>query len=224
MNLKIKICGITNSDDALRCVEAGAHALGFIFYEGSPRKISTDLAADIIARLPAFVTPVGVFVNETRLRIEQVIRETQIRIIQLSGDELPHDCAGYPIKVWKAFRFRPGESIARVRQYSIAAAVADGYGKNLYGGTGMLADPDTAIAIKKFHPVVLAGGLNPVNILPAVRTILPFAVDVNSGVESKPGRKDPEKLTALFDALDKFSHMDNGTSSRDYQPHSPRKR
>jgi len=212
MNLRVKICGITNLDDALRAVEAGAHALGFIFYEGSPRKISPGVAAGIIARLPAYVTPVGVVVNETRPRIEQIIRDTHIRIIQLSGDELPEDCAGYPIKVWKAFRFKSGESIDRVRHYSVAAAVADGYGEKLYGGTGSLADTETAIAIKEIHPVVLAGGLNPVNILSAVRTVLPFAVDVSSGVESKPGRKDPAKLTELFHALDEFNRTDNGRS------------
>jgi len=224
MNLRVKICGITNPDDALQCVEAGAHALGFIFYHGSPRNINPEVAAEIIGQLPPYVTPVGVFVNETRSRIEEIIRDTRIRIIQFSGEEPPDQCTGYRAKVWKAFRFRPGESVDHVREYSIAAAVADGYRENQYGGTGTLADPETAIALKQFHPVVLAGGLNPSNILTAARRVQPFAVDINSGVESSPGRKDPAKLAALFEALSEFLHTDDASSTRHHQTHSSRKR
>jgi len=224
MNLRVKICGITNAEDALRCVESGAHALGFIFYAGSPRRVSPEVATEIISRLPPYVTPVGVFVNEARARIEQIVHDTHIRIIQLSGDELPAECSGYPVKVWKAFRFKPGESVHRARAYSIAAAVADGYGKNLFGGTGIMADPETAIRLKEFHPVVLAGGLNPSNILTAARTVQPYAVDINSGVESRPGRKDRQKLALLFDALGEFTNPGAVNFSRHHQQASSRKR
>ncbi|HUL42903.1 MAG TPA: phosphoribosylanthranilate isomerase [Bacteroidota bacterium] len=204
MNLVVKICGITNPDDALRCAETGADALGFIFYEGSPRWISPESAERIIGHLPPSVTPVGVFVNESRPTIERMIRETGIRVIQLSGDETPDDCKGYSVKVWKAFRFRHGENVERARDYALDAALLDGFRSDKFGGTGTPADQTAAIAMKNIHRVVLAGGLNPSNISDAVRTVSPFAVDINSGIESEAGKKDPSKIAALFNALKEF--------------------
>ena len=106
MKLRVKVCGITNLDDALCCVDAGADALGFIFYEKSPRYLPPLSAIKIIQKLPSFITAVGVFVNERREIIEQTIVETGIRIVQFSGDETPDQCIGYNVKVWKAFRFQ----------------------------------------------------------------------------------------------------------------------
>ncbi len=203
MKLKVKICGITNREDALRCIDAGAHALGFIFYKKSPRYIEPSVAAKIINELPPFVAAVGVFVNEKRSFIEQTITETNIRIIQFSGDEMPEDCNGYSLKVWKAFRFTLMNEIDIAQRYSISAALIDGAGNNLYGGTGTLADFSIASAVKQFHPVVLAGGLNPDNVLSAVQHVHPYAIDVNSGIERSPGKKDGKKIASLFDQLQK---------------------
>ena len=204
MKLKVKICGITNREDALRCIDAGANALGFIFYKKSPRYIEPSIAATIIRELPPYVAPVGIFVNEKRSFIEQTIKETNIRIIQLSGDETPEECNGYSLKVWKAFRFASMDDVNIAKRYSISAAIVDGVSNNLYGGTGTLADFSIASAVKQFHPVVLAGGLNPDNVLSAVQHVQPYAIDVNSGIERSPGKKDEKKIASLFGQLQKM--------------------
>lgn len=203
MNVKVKICGITNREDALRCIDAGANALGFIFYKKSPRYIEPSAASAIIGQLPSYVAPVGVFVNEKRSFIEKTITETNIRIIQFSGDEMPEDCTGYSIKVWKAFRFASMNEVDSAKRYSISAALIEGAGNNLYGGTGTLADFSIASAVKQFHPVVLAGGLDPENVLSAIRQVQPYAIDVNSGIERSPGKKDGKKIVSLFNQLQK---------------------
>src|SRR2546426_4184039 len=130
----IKICGMTRAADARFCAEAGADALGFIFYEKSPRRIEPSAAADIIRALPPFVTPVGVFVNAPRDFILSVIRETGIRVIQLSGDEEPTDCLGYSVSVVKVFR--TPRDVDRVKEFSISAAMIDGSKDGTYGGSG----------------------------------------------------------------------------------------
>src|SRR5208283_3181071 len=126
MKIKVKICGITNREDALRCIDAGANALGFIFYRKSPRYIEPSVAANIISNLPPYVASIGVFVNEKRSFIAQTITATNIRIIQLHGDEMPDDCQGYPVKVWKALRFTSMNEVSTAERYSIAAALIDG--------------------------------------------------------------------------------------------------
>ena len=199
--LRVKICGITNPDDARICVEEGADALGFIFYKKSPRYIDPKAAGKIIKNLPPFVTPVGIFVNEPRSVIDETIQTTGIRIIQLSGDEVASACTGYSVKVWKAFRFTDENETSCLRNYKVAAALLDGVRGKLYGGTGALANFDVARAMKSFHPLVLAGGLNPANIVEAIESVRPYAVDINSGVESSPGKKDPAKVAALFEQI-----------------------
>ncbi len=201
MKPRVKICGITNMEDAAFAAHAGADALGFIFYEKSPRYITPEQAAAIIRRLPDYIIPVGVFVNETRKKISSIIEKTSIRIIQLSGDEKPEDCTGFSAKVWKAFRFKNIDDVDEIKEFTIAAALLDGSRDNMYGGTGTLADFSIAVAMKDFHPVILAGGLNPDNILNAISHVQPYAVDVNSGVESSPGKKDHAKISLLFEKL-----------------------
>jgi len=204
MQPRVKICGITTREDALRCVDAGADALGFIFYQGSPRAIAPARAEAIIGELPPYVTPVGVFVNAPRSEIDRVILQTRIRILQLNGDEAPEDCEGYPVKVWKGFRCSSLGEVARTRVYPISAALLDGAQPPFYGGSGRMADFSVASALKKIFPLILAGGLGPENILDAVRAVEPFAVDVNSGVESAPGRKDRQKVALLFEQLSRL--------------------
>jgi phosphoribosylanthranilate isomerase len=201
MNPRVKICGITTKEDALRAAECGADLLGFIFAAQSPRSITPEAAGAIIAALPAYVTPVGVFVNERREEIARVAAATGIRIVQLSGDETPDDCAGLSAVVWKAFRFTSEEETRKAAGYRVGAYLLDGARDGAYGGTGLRADPAVAVALKQFGPLVLAGGLNPDNIVEAVRQIRPYAVDLNSGLEESPGRKDHRKLALLFERL-----------------------
>jgi len=203
---RIKICGITNPEDALLAARLGADALGFIFYEKSPRCIVPEKAAAIIQKLPPFITPVGVFVNADRRDIEDIIRATRILALQLSGDETPADCSGYSLPVIKSFRIRSVADVETVKGFTISAALLDGAKDGEYGGSGTLADFTLAGEIRKFHPLILAGGLTPDNILDAVLATLPYGVDVNSGIEMMPGRKDPEKMQLLFHRLNS-AHM-----------------
>lgn len=201
MNPRVKICGITRPEDADICCREDVHALGFIFYRESPRFVPAGTARAIIRDLPPFVTPVGVFVNASRDFILEAIGETGIRALQLSGDERPEDCEGFPVKVIKAFRFTtPGEA-AVAGEYPVSAALLDGAGNGLYGGSGNRADVEVALAVKEYRPLILAGGLNPENVAEAVRAVRPYAVDVNSGIESAPGRKDPALVRLLFNRL-----------------------
>jgi phosphoribosylanthranilate isomerase len=204
MGVKVKICGMTSLEDALFCGSAGADALGFIFYERSQRYISPLKASKIIAKLPSYITPVGVFVNEQRSVINSIISETGIRSIQLSGDERPEDCAGYPVKVVKAFRIRTEEDIENTKKFAISAALLDGASNDEYGGSGTTADFNIALGMKKFHPLFLAGGLHPDNVIEALQHVQPYAIDVNSGVEFAPGKKDHSKVTLLFQRIHNF--------------------
>lgn len=199
--MKVKICGVTTMEDALFCAGAGADLLGFIFYEASPRFISPALAAKIIARLPSGVTPVGVFVNQERAAIERTTIETAIRLIQLSGDERPDDCRGFGVPVVKAFRLRSTNDAEQLREYHLAAAMLDSATGSSYGGSGVLADFSVALAMKAYHPLFLAGGLTPDNVADAAARVRPYAVDVNSGVEASPGKKDHAKVSLLFERL-----------------------
>ena len=198
MKPRVKICGITNLEDALFCAQAGANALGFIFYDESPRYVQPSAAAAIIAQLPTYVTPVGVFVNADRKTIERIIAETHIRIVQLSGDESPEDCVGFNNKIWKAFRIEDKHEVEMLRKYQINAAILDSSKPGMYGGSGVLPDFSIAREMKQFHPLVLAGGLNAENISTVIETVQPYAIDVNSGVESAPGKKDHNKIRMLF--------------------------
>lgn len=202
MNVFVKICGITNLADARYCVEKGADYLGFIFYNRSPRYISSDAAADVIRRLPPSIIPVGVFVNESRDRIREIISETNIKILQFSGDETPEDCSGYSIPIWKAFRIRSEQELEHIKHYHLHAAVLDGASNREYGGSGKLPDLGIALQMKKrYHHVVVAGGISDANVESVVRQTKPYAIDVNSGVEKYPGRKDFRKIEALFSRL-----------------------
>ncbi len=199
---KVKICGITNLQDALFCAQAGADMLGFIFYQDSPRYIRPERAAELIKALPTSVKSVGVFVNEEQKHVEEIIETTNIQVVQLSGDESPDECEGYHgVDVWKAFRFRRQEETAILRQFSVSAVMLDGAKDGEYGGSGNLPDFSVALEMKHFHPVILAGGLQPVNIIDAIKRVAPFAVDVNSGVELVPGKKDHAKVKLLFDVI-----------------------
>lgn len=191
---KVKICGITTLDDALMAAEAGADALGFIFFEKSPRNIAPEQAARIIAGLPPFVQAVGLFVNAELDFVNETADRCRLDIVQLHGDESPAYCDGVRRRVMKAFRVRGLESLAPMVGYRVAGFVLDAWSPNAYGGTGARFDWDCAIAAKEKGPIVLAGGLDPDNVAAAVAKVQPYGVDVSSGVELSPGRKDPDKV------------------------------
>jgi len=202
MSVKVKICGITNGGDALAAVEAGADALGFMFYEKSPRHISFKVAREIIGLLPPFVATVGVFVNATEAVVRRGIVECGIDTLQFHGDETPEYCEKFrPLKVYKAFRIQGPESLESLSLYATNAWLLDSFAPDNRGGTGAKFNWELAVEAKKLgRPVILAGGLTPDNVADAVRKVGPYAVDVSSGVESAPGKTDRRKLRAFINA------------------------
>lgn len=201
MRPRVKICGITNTEDALTAVTAGADALGFIFYRKSPRYVEPAVVREIVAGLPPFISTVGVFVNEARETVNRIVEETGIRLIQLHGNESCDECRDYPVKVIKVFRIRSMDMVPQIRTFPISAALLDGASDDQYGGSGKTADPSVALEIKRYFPLILSGGLGPNNVLEAIRAVQPYAIDVNSGIESDPGKKDQQKIRELFERL-----------------------
>ena len=199
-NPKLKVCGITSLDDALMCVECGAAYLGFNFYPKSPRYIAPAAARAIIEQLPAHVESVGVFVNEPEPKdVLRVMAASGVSIAQLHGDEDATYCAAVGAeRVIKALRVGPDFYPKQVLDYPAMAILLDAYDKRLYGGTGKTVAWDVAREAAAYVTLFLAGGLSPDNIVEAVEAVAPFAVDVNSGVESAPGVKDVAKLKTLY--------------------------
>ena len=195
---RIKICGITNIEDALFAVEAGADALGFVFYEKSPRCVSPQQAQKIVAELPPFVTTVGLFVNEPIPHIRRVMAAARLDVVQLHGDEQPEDCLIEPLRVIKALRVKDATSLEGAARYQVSALLLDAWSDEAYGGTGEQFDWQLVKQLTANRPLVLAGGLNPDNIATAVREVQPYAVDVSSGVEQKPGKKDHQKVAEFI--------------------------
>lgn len=197
-----KICGITNLDDANVAVENGASAIGFIFYEKSPRTISINNAKSISKHLPKTIARVGVFVNHEKDFIHEAISEVPLDMIQLHSDETPDFCNQFDVPILKALRIKNEASLSIVDQYDVAVFLLDTFSNDQYGGTGETFD--WSVLNRKFKtPIILSGGLNPENILDAIDAVNPSAVDVNSGVESSPGKKDYNKLKSLFKNLNK---------------------
>lgn len=202
---KVKICGITSVDDALMAVDAGADALGFVFFEKSPRYVTPETAAGIIAKLPPLVQVVGLFVNADLDVVNRSADNCGLDIVQLHGEESPEFCRLVRRRVMKAFRIRGPESLVPLPEFRVAAYLLDAYSPNAYGGTGEVFDWDCAVAAKEHGPIVLAGGLTTENIAAAVTQVRPYAVDVSSGVEASPGKKDPDKVRR-FIQLAKHPH------------------
>ena len=201
--MKVKICGITNREDALLAVDLGADALGFIFVSSSPRYIQPTIASNIIKELPPFITTVGVFVDPSEEEISSVIQQSGITSVQLHGNESPQFCTKMQITVIKAFRVDKNFQVSGLSKYEVSSFLLDTYVEGSLGGTGKTFDWKTAIEAKKIGKIILAGGLHPENIVEAIQVVQPYAVDVNSGVEQAPGRKDREKLVRLFKNIQK---------------------
>lgn len=192
--VRVKICGITNAADALAAVEAGADALGFVFYEESPRSVTPETAADIIRGLPPFVSTVGLFVNADIGFVNAVSEKCRLDRVQLHGDESPDFCRRVERPVVKVIRIRGEESLLAMKDYHVSAFLLDAYSPRAYGGTGLTFNWELARNAKKFGPMILAGGLTAANVREGVVQVQPYAVDVSSGVEASPGRKDPAKV------------------------------
>lgn len=188
--IKVKICGITSSEDALAAIEFGADALGFVFAK-SPRQVTRWQARDIIENLPPFVSPVGIFVDEQADTMKEICDFCHIHTVQLHGNEDPlylNDLKGY--KIIKAFRIREEDDLKLLANYKPHAFLLDSYVKGVMGGSGVPFRWEIARQAHKYGKIILSGGLTPENVMQAIHMVKPYAVDVSSGVESSPGKKD----------------------------------
>jgi len=200
--MRVKVCGITNEDDALKAAYYGAWAIGFIFYKKSPRYVSPSKARRIIESLPPFITPVGVFVDSNEKAVREVCQFTRIRTIQFHGEESPVYCKRFKnYKIIKAFRVSSFLDTRKIAKYKVDAFLFDSYSENVQGGTGETFDWDLLKKEKFEKPVILSGGLNPGNVEKAINMVTPYAIDVASGVEKRPGIKDPRLIRSFFETV-----------------------
>ncbi len=191
--MKVKICGLTNVEDALAAVEAGADAVGFVFAEGQ-RQVTPEQARAIIAELPPFVNTVGIFVNEDVDVVRQIADFCYLDLLQFQGDESPDYCTSFHRRVLKGFKVKDETSLARLEAYDVAAYLLDSYVAGQSGGTGHTFDWELVKGLTTTRPVILAGGLTPDNVSRAIAMLRPYAVDVSSGVERESGGKDHQKM------------------------------
>jgi phosphoribosylanthranilate isomerase len=200
----VKICGITNLEDALFASEAGADALGFVFHKKSPRYIAPERAWDIIKRLPPFVVTVGVFADQDAEDIRRVAAESNVDAVQLHGNESPEYCSSIGKRIIKAIRVRDIESLIDIKKYNVSAFLLDTYDKELRGGTGRIFNWEIAREAKAINKrIIIAGGLTPENVSEAIKIVEPYGVDVSGGVESEKGKKDHQKIKAFIERVKK---------------------
>ena len=202
--VRVKVCGITRLEDALLAASFGADALGFNLWPGSKRHVDPDAARAIVDRLPPFVTPVGVFVDQPPTTVLALAAQAGVQVVQLHGDESWEDVNGYPIPAVKAVRLAGPESLRDLHRYRVRGLLLDAPSQG-FGGSGTTCDWGLARQVAERFPVVLAGGLTPENVGEAIRAVRPWAVDVASGVESAPGVKDPDKLRRFIESAIKES-------------------
>ena len=201
MIVRVKICGITRSEDARAAVDLGADAVGFVFFPGSKRAVTPEHAAKIVATLPPFVTPVGVFVDAPAEEMLKTAETSGVRCLQLHGNESPEILNRLRLPFIKAFRTSGEFDPSVVSRFRAAAVMIDGYSEDGYGGTGTRADWDKAAKAGRYAPLILSGGLRAENVADAIRGVHPYAVDVSSGVELSPGVKDPRLIAAFMRAV-----------------------
>ena len=202
MSTRIKICGITSVEDGVAAAEAGADMIGLMFYERSPRHISFATAAEISRALSPFIVKVGVFVNPDEDTVMRAINDCGVTLLQFHGEETPGFCTQFGAMSMKAFRIKDAASLEALPNYPTDAWLLDAYSPDAHGGTGAKFNWELAIEAKNLgRPIFLAGGLTPENVGDAVQTVQPFGVDVSSGVESAPGKKDHTKVRAFIQAV-----------------------
>lgn len=197
---RVKFCGLTHEEDIAQAVKLGVDALGFVFYAPSSRSVAPDHAAMLTSSVPAFVTRVGLFVNEQPAVIQNIFERTRLNLIQYHGDETPEFCDAVGLPFIKAFRVRPGIDIqTEMERYPNASGfLLDAYVKGQPGGTGERFDWE--MIPQSNAPIILAGGLSPDNAKDAIEQVAPWALDVSGGIETKPGRKDPDKMARFMNA------------------------
>lgn len=205
MTVKVKICGLTNAEDAATAIEAGADAVGFVFHKKSPRCAEAAVVKGIVKTLPPFVLPIGVFVNEDAKVVRDVVDSCGLALAQLHGDETAAYCEALGRPVLKAIRLKDRRSFLILAEFQGRAGVrgflVDAFSSDAYGGTGQVADWSLAAEASSAAPVLLAGGLTPENVSQAILQVRPYGVDVSSGVEASPGKKDHEKVRAFVRAV-----------------------
>ncbi|SMB98343.1 phosphoribosylanthranilate isomerase [Thermanaeromonas toyohensis ToBE] len=202
--VRVKICGIRSLEEAWAALDAGAHALGFVFAP-SKRRIEPETAREIIKKLPPFITAVGVFVNEPRSRLLEIASFCRLHVLQLHGEESPDYCRSLAYPLIKAIRVRDIRVLELIPRYPVEAILLDTYVPGCPGGTGQTFNWEIAQeAVGMGRPLILAGGLTPENVGEAIQKVRPYAVDVSSGVETD-GRKDPMKIARFIEAVVKAS-------------------
>lgn len=204
--MKIKICGLTNKVDALNAIALNVDALGFIFYEHSPRYISPEKVEEFILDLPPFINTIGVFVNASADHISNIVKRCKLNGIQLHGSEPPEFCLQFSVPVIKAIPIRDLDDIKIIRKYKgcVNGILLDTKAENVHGGTGKTFDWGLAIAAKEYEtPLILSGGINAKNIEKALKMVSPYGIDICSGVEKEPGIKDYNKMQELIETIQK---------------------
>ena len=201
MNVKVKICGVTTVEDALVAAELGASAIGLVFWPDSPRHVEARRAKEIVDALPPFVGAVGVFVNQVA-EAAAIARAAGLTAVQFHGEEPPSSYRDFPMRVIKSVPIRDASSLEEAARIPAAATVLlDAHDRVKRGGTGRVVDWEIAAAIARTRPVILSGGLTAANVRSAIAAVRPYAIDVSSGVEVAPGKKDHGKLRELFEIL-----------------------
>ncbi|MGB1849612.1 MAG: phosphoribosylanthranilate isomerase [Litorivicinaceae bacterium] len=197
---RVKFCGLRHKDDVAEAVALGVDALGFVFYEPSSRCVAPEDAATLTRAVPAFLTRVGLFVNENAETIKRIFEIARLNLIQYHGEESPEFCDSVGLPYIKAFRVQQDTDIrgAMDRYPNASGFLLDAYVKGQPGGTGERFD--WGLIPRSYAPIILAGGLTPDNAKDAIEQVAPWALDVSGGIESKPGRKDPDKMARFMDA------------------------
>ena len=199
---RVKVCGITNTEDALKAVYYGASAIGFIFHKKSPRYISPSKARKIIEALPPFVVPVGVFVNQSEKAVREICRFTRIHTVQFHGDEKPVYCKRFvDYKIIKAFRVESFFPFEDLKKYKVDAFLFDTYQEGIEGGTGKVFNWKILVGQKFDKPIILSGGLSAENVQKALEMVSPQAIDVSSSLEKSPGIKSPRLIRNFFEVI-----------------------
>jgi phosphoribosylanthranilate isomerase len=215
--VRVKICGVTNWVDAKLAVDLGASAIGLNFHAPSPRAVTPAQAWEIVRRLPPMVTAVGVFVNWPPQAVAVLARALRLGAVQLHGDEPPSDVRelSAAFSVIKAMAMPPGFRLAALAPYAAASALLlDGFKGGLYGGTGQTADWNLARRARRYGSIILAGGMRPDNVAEAIARVQPFAVDVASGVEARPGKKDAGKMRELMREVEAANRKISGAAAK----------
>jgi len=198
--IRVKVCGITNLEDALAAAEMGADALGFVL-ASSPRQVSPEDLRHLVAELPPLIVKVGVFVDSPLDEVRQIMSDCGLNLAQLHGSESPEYCEALFPRAIKAFQVKDATVLRQLPQYRASAYLLDGYHSKLKGGSGQSFDWEIARQARGSDRIILSGGLTPENVARAIAIAKPYGVDVSSGVEVRPGKKDHDKLAAFIQAV-----------------------